>query len=443
MTRSMAIGVAARAAGLAVVLAGLGVPASPEAAVTGTDVTHAEVRETDDGWQLLLDGEPFRVQGAGLEFGSIEALAAHGANSFRTWRTDNGRRSGEAVLDEAERHGLKVTMGIDVGRERRGFDYGDAEAVAAQLERIRGEVTALADHPALIAWCIGNELNLEAKDPRVWDAVDDISRMIHEIDPNHLTTTALAGMRPEHVAAVMERAPDLDVLSVQMYAEIEALGERIAASGWEGPILVTEWGATGHWEVPKTAWGAPLENDSTTKAELYEKRYREAIEPCRAQVIGSYVFLWGQKQERTPTWYGMFTEEGNKTEAVDVMHRIWTGEWPDNRAPRVERLRLDGKRAAQGVVLEAGRRYRAEFEAKDPDRDRLEYRWVVMRESKSRATGGDREREPETIEGLISRASRGRATLRAPEEPGAYRLFAYADDGEGSTAHANIPFLVK
>ena len=110
--------------------------------------------------------------------------------------------------------------------------------------------------------------------------------MSHDVDPHHLTTTSLSGMDPAGVRLVQERAPDLDVLSVQMYAEIEILPERIAASGWDGPILVTEWGATGYWEVQKTSWGAPIENDSSTKADFYGSRYEPSIASQRAQVIG-------------------------------------------------------------------------------------------------------------------------------------------------------------
>jgi len=44
------------------------------------------------------------------------------------------------------------------------------------------------------------------------------------------------------------------------------------------------------------------------------------------------VFSLGQKQERTPTWYGMFLSSGEATETVDVMEYIWTGRWPEIRA---------------------------------------------------------------------------------------------------------------
>ena len=128
-----------------------------------------ELRQTDGRYQLHVDGEPFFVGGAGLEFGSVERLAARGGNSFRTWRTDNGRQTGREVLDEALANGLLVTMGLEIARERPGegrgvfgFDYDDEAAVAEQLDRVRADVMALKDHPALLAWGIGNELNLGA-----------------------------------------------------------------------------------------------------------------------------------------------------------------------------------------------------------------------------------------------------------------------------------------
>ncbi|MFB0946744.1 MAG: hypothetical protein QMB24_11460, partial [Spirosomataceae bacterium] len=77
-------------------------------------------------YRLFVDGEEFFIEGAGLEFGDVAALAAHGANSFRTWRTENGEKSGKEVLDEAYRNGLMVFMGIEVGSERHGFHYDDS-----------------------------------------------------------------------------------------------------------------------------------------------------------------------------------------------------------------------------------------------------------------------------------------------------------------------------
>jgi hypothetical protein len=391
---------------------------------------------------LYVDQQPFYLQGAGLEFGSQEKLTAHGGNSFRTWRTENGQASGKTVLDRALKNGLYVTMGLEIARERQGFDYNDPAAVARQLAEVKAEVLKYKDHPALIIWGIGNELNLNAKNPKVWDAVNEISKMIHQVDTNHLTTTMLAGIGPDLVRQIKAQAADLDLVGIQMYADIINLPRYLRETGWTGPYIVTEWGATGHWEVGKTSWGAPLENDSTTKADFYLKRYEAVIRSDQKQCVGSYVFLWGQKQERTPTWYGIFLESGDETAAVDVMHYVWNGAWPANRSPRLEGAWLDGKTAQQNIHLKPGQNCQAKVQARDEDNDRLTYTWEIMEESTDLKTGGDLENKPRSLKDLIKSPKQAETTLTAPAQPGAYRLFVYVFDGQGHAAHANIPFYI-
>ncbi len=413
------------------------------------DPAVVEIRQTDGRYHLFKDGEPFYIHGAGLEFGNIEALAAHGANSFRTWRTDNGRDSGMEVLDRAHANGLMVTMGIEVARERSGsgrgifsFDYSDSAAVAAQLERVREEILRYKDHPALLMWGIGNELNLGASNPLVWNAVNDIAKMIHETDGNHPALTMLAGIHPELIQNIKARAPDLDLLGIQMYADIVNLPRYLKESGWDGPYVVTEWGATGHWEVPTTSWGAPIENNSTVKADWYDQRYEVAIAADTVQCIGSYVFLWGQKQERTATWYGMFMPDGAKTAAVDVMEHKWTGFWPSNLSPRIDSFTLNDMESNASIELTADIRASGRVTASDPDGDALTYHWGVRTEATEVGHGGDDEAEPPLIPDLFVTVKNGEITFRAPSEPGAYRLFVHITDGQRSAAHANIPFLV-
>ena len=206
--------------------------------------------------------------------------------------------------------------------------------------------------------------------------------------------------------------------------------------------MVTEWGATGHWEVPTTEWGAPIEEHSSLKAANYLKRYRGGIEADSMQCLGSYVFLWGNKQERTPTWYGIFLEDGQETESVDVMHSIWNGAWPENRTPQIVTYTLDGKTAYENVQLTSGAVYTARSVVTDPESDALSYRWEVLPESTDLGDGGDYEERPTAVTGLFRSQSAGELELEAPK-PGAYRLFVYATDGNGHSATANIPFLVK
>lgn len=397
----------------------------------------AEIVKQEGGYTLLRDGKPYFIKGAGgTSF--MDRLKAYGGNSIRTWSTHDAQQ----VLDDAQRLGLTVTMGLSMGTERHGFDYDDTAAVAEQLNRVRQEVLKYKDHPALLAWGIGNELNLHYTNPKVWDAVNGVAEMIHELDTNHLVTTMLAGINQKEIDYIKAKCPALDLISVQVYGGLAAVPERIRAVGWEKAYMVTEWGPTGHWEGPQTPWNASVEETSSEKAAVYKSRYEASIAKDK-NCVGSYVFLWGQKQERTPTWYGLFTEAGEENEVVDVMQYLWTGQWPENRAPHLDSVLLDGKKVLDFIYLHPGKTYTTDVYVTDPDNDALTTRWELLPESTDLKEGGDRESRPEAIPGLINGEAYNKAILTAPEKEGAYRLFLYVSDGNNNVATANIPFFVR
>ncbi|MXV14075.1 hypothetical protein GS398_02090 [Pedobacter sp. HMF7056] len=385
----------------------------------------------------MRNGKPYFIKGAGGST-KMEQLAAFGGNSIRTW----GSRNSGPTLDKAQSLGLTVTLGLDVARERHGFNYGDTAAVHQQLEKLKKEVIAYKDHPAVIIWGIGNELNLDYKNPKVWDAVNDISKMIHQLDPNHLTTTMLAGANAKVIGDIKARCQDIDLLSVQVYGGLASVPGQMAGAGWTKGYMVTEWGPTGHWESKILPWKAAVEETSSEKAAVYRSRYEASIAKDK-HCVGSYVFLWGQKQERTPTWYGLFTEAGESSEVVDVMQYLWSGSWPKNRAPHLDSLLLNGKRLPEAIYLGKDQQYPVAVFASDPDKDKLSYRWELLPESTDLGQGGDRESRPKEIPGLVTDRFPKGATLTTPGKPGPYRLFLYVMDGNNKVATGNVPFFVK
>jgi len=53
---------------------------------SSSTATKVELKQNEAGYhRLYLNNNEFYVNGAGLEFGNIEALAEYGGNSFRTW----------------------------------------------------------------------------------------------------------------------------------------------------------------------------------------------------------------------------------------------------------------------------------------------------------------------------------------------------------------------
>ena len=396
-----------------------------------------EVVAFDGGYTLVRDGKPYLVRGAGVAGVGLETLAQRGGNSVRTW----GVEEAQATLDEAAKYGLTVAMGLPVAAERFGFDYDDAESITKQRANVRDAVLKYKDHPALLAWIIGNELDMSFTNHRVYDEVNELSRMIHALDPNHVTTTTITALDRETVELVREKAPDLDFVSIQAYGALALMPKAIAYLA-EGPFMVTEWGPLGHWEVGKTRWDAAIEQTSTEKARHFLGQYRDLILPYLGPCLGSYAFLWGHKQERTHTWFSLFTEDGASTGAVDALELVWTGRLPENQAPVLESISLARRSATDSVRLTSGRNYVAKVVANDTENDDLTYQWSVKPESDATAIGGDLETSIADISNAFDGAS-DQATVRliAPES-GNYRIFVEVYDGRGNAAHANIPFMV-
>ena len=405
--------------------------------MASAQVIKVEVVEKEGKFELLRGGEPYYIKGIGGQT-ELDRAVAYGANSVRTW----GAHEAIAILDEAHAKGLTVLFGLWVGCERQGFDYDDSRAVEAQLARFTEVVKEYKDHPALLMWGIGNETDLFYEDFKVWNAIDDIAKMIHEIDPNHPTMTVTAGFDIAEAQLIQERAPHIDIYGINTYGELIGIDHAIRMAGWEKPYIITEWGPDGHWEVPRTEWGAPIEQTSTEKAKSYAHRYKEGILRDPEMCLGSYVFLWGQKQETTPTWYGLFLEDGRETGVMDELQRGWSGTYPENRSPQMSEYTLDGKTRYESVYLQSGRYYTAKADVTDPDGDEITYRWELLPESTDIKVGGDKESRPEAVNiKTQGDPANGEITFQAPKKEGAYRLFIYAYDGNGNAAVANFPFF--
>jgi hypothetical protein len=395
------------------------------------------VQKDAEGFKLLRNNEPYYIRGAGGDE-QLDELLYLGGNSIRTWSADDA----EEILDKAHKKGLTVMMGLWVQHERHGFNYNDEVAVRKQLDKFTSIVEKLKDHPALLLWGIGNEVDLFYTNTKVWNAVQDIAAMIHRIDPNHPTSTVTAGLDSNEVQLIKKNAPDIDIYGINTYGDIGQVPANIKRFGWEGPYLIAEWGPNGHWEVAKTEWGAPIEQSSTEKAASYNYRYTEYIAKESNYCVGSYVFLWGQKQETTSTWYGLFMENGDPTEPLDELYLAWRNTTPENSAPSIQHFSLDNKTGEESIYLKANIHYGVHVEYAEADSDKVNVQWYVYPETMAQSAGGDFESALQPELGLIKNKSKNGCELIAPDKEGAYRIFVFIKDKDKRTAYANIPFYV-
>jgi hypothetical protein len=409
-----------------------------------TRAVKVEIERTDEGFQLRRGGEPYFIKGArtiGTQY--MDKVASIGGNSVRIGSGGDI----QAKLDTAHTYGLSVLFGLPMASERNGFDYSDDQAVKEQYKNVKTYIEKYKDHPALLMWAIGNELDYVPDNPdynqALWKAVNDIAIMIHALDPYHPAITVIGTGRKYKMEHIKEKLPDIDALGINSYGDIYEIPDWVKEYELEKPYLITEWGPTGHWQVPQNKWGLPVEETTTEKAVVYHERHEKVIagDPF---CLGGYSFLWtGGRQERTHTWYNMFFDHGEETEAVDVMQYVWTGSWPDNRAPKIDSVILAGQNKMHDIVLNPGNRYSAKVIATDPEEQTLTCEWEIYPENTEFGYAGHGEKRPESMNELIENRDQPEIRFNSPEKHGDYRLFVYIRDRENNIAMANIPFHVR
>jgi len=392
-------------------------------------------RKAEGSWQLNVDGQPYWIKGAGA-FGLLPELAAAGANSVRSWQSrDDSWFSTTDFLDEAHGLGLTVMLGLElpIGQD---FDYSDEAAVARVIEQQREVVRSRRDHPALLLWGIGNEIEWRltpAKARPVWKALNRIARMVKEEDPNHPTVIVLAGDDLWKIQAVKEHCPDIDILGLNVYQTLPRLPAKLKRAEWEGPYLVTEFGYRGWWAQRKTDWGAITELSSAKKADEYRKGFDNGIRDQPA-CIGSYAFIWGNKEEATFTYFGTHLGSGEPTASVDTLTELWTGMPPENRAPRIESLQSP---AAEATVPAGSRQ---PVEAILPGNAPVDIEWTLATDRSHATVSGDvSKNEPATILSQW-KTKTGKTELVVPKAADSYRLYLTVRDANEKAATANFPF---
>ncbi|MBK6689009.1 MAG: hypothetical protein IPG45_31365 [Deltaproteobacteria bacterium] len=200
-----------------------------------------------EGRTLLVDGAPFLIRGVGwnpvrrggthpqgLEFaatveGDSTMMVAAGINVVRTYTTIDDR----AVLDVLWSKGLRVLMTV--------YAYGGEGP-----EVVGPRVQALADHPAILMWLIGNEWNYNGLYVGMSHAdalarLNDVAQRIRAVDPLHPIATVYGELpSPETIAAM----PRVDAFGINAYRGLSFydLFDRYEERSTK-PMFLAEYGA--------------------------------------------------------------------------------------------------------------------------------------------------------------------------------------------------------
>lgn len=400
------------------------------------------IRHEGERYVLYRDGKPYSIKGAaGSEH--LRQLQEAGGNTIRIWDTAHLGQ----ILDEAHANNIAVIAGLPMPVSSILSYYNNRSEVAAQLTGFRSIINRYRSHPALLMWCLGNEVDFPFK-PRFnnfYRAYNRLLKMIHEEDPDHPVTTALINFERRCIYNIRMKVPELDLISFNAFGSLYGLQKDLDQFSWfwNGPFLVTEWGVKGPWEADLTAWRAPVEYNSTVKAEQYLQLYEHSMPVKDPRFLGAFVFLWGHKQEVTHTWFNLFAANGAASETVNVMQYLWTGKRPPHKGPQLKDMLLDGKQAKDNIILNANTEHTVEVFLQQPPDDSLRIHWEILKEDwYAKNWYEPNTQKPVGYDSLLLSFNGYKAIFRTPVKEGPYRIFATFYDGSGYFASANTPFYV-
>jgi hypothetical protein len=393
-------------AATAVRACGTGVPAAPSVVTTAPNDRRIFVRERHQDGTL---GRPYAFVAKGVNWspsshdtnpwsapGTLRAeffkwytndiplMARMGVNTTRLYYDMGTNEQARAVLDTFYRYGIKVIMPVTAP------DYGDA----ANSNNIPHVVNAFKNHPAILAWGIGNEWDINY----YYDTFTDLrsaaaftegcARVVAGLDTNHPTVTFYAD---PHIAitdyfryhylnpdiapwqetngtinftsmVVNDWVPSVDIWALQLYRGASFTD---AFSQWAEvstkPILVGECGADSYdHRIDRENETMQAEFDRGLWDEVY---FTLAAERTNGIVSGALLFEWCDEWHKAGS-PGIHTisSETNYGQPDLVNDEEWFGLLDTFRRPKEvfgalrDRYILDGHRGIPLVtnpVLEA------------------------------------------------------------------------------------------
>jgi GT2 family glycosyltransferase len=221
------------------------------------------------------DGTPYDPLAAERDF---EAMAATGFTALRTYTAPP-----RWLLDAAQRHGLRVLAAV--AWEQHVALLSDRRRVAQVVSRVADEVRAVAGHPALLGWAIGNEIPAPVVRWHGRRPTEGFLRRLHDAvkteDPEALVTYV------NYPTTEYLNLSFLDLVCFNVFLEhrpaFTAYLDRLQNLVGDRPLVLTEIGLDS------------TRNGAQAQAETLGWQVRETL---AAGCAGAFVFSWSDEWHR-------------------------------------------------------------------------------------------------------------------------------------------------
>ncbi|MDH3697189.1 MAG: cellulase family glycosylhydrolase [Flavobacteriaceae bacterium] len=278
----------------------------------------------DQPWNMF--GDDFDLKVVESDFVKIREMGLNTIRIFIPYQEFGGPdvRSGhlsqlKQVMDAAETKGIKVLLTL--------FDfYGNYDLAEWTLNfrHARLIVTAFKEHPALLAWDIKNEPDLDFESrgkKRVLAWLRELSAIVNTLDQEHPVTI---GWSNAEAASLLK--DEVDVVSFHYYGDTDsfrAAYQELRISVPEKPVVLQEYGLSSYSGIWHLFSGSETE----------QAAHHEAIQGAVTELQIPYLF-WTlydfpevpQKVVGRLPWrrmpqkkYGCFDEKGDPKEAYTII----------------------------------------------------------------------------------------------------------------------------
>ena len=407
-------------------------------------IAQTTVQKNEQGWQLIVDGKPFEIKGATFEYVKdvenydryFEDLKSLGINSIRTWAT--GKET-KALLDAAQKHNIKIMMGIWMRHGRPGmedddrFDYlKDTKGMQVMYDGAIDFVKTYKDHPAVLTWGIGNEVYLNiATDPEkeaYSKLLEKICKEIKKIDPNHPITSVEAwtfGME-----WWQKYVPSIDIYGLNVYgAGANFLQDELDKRNIDKPYLISEFGVQGEWDVKQEVNGVKVEPSDQEKYDAIAKGYHDWI-LNKSKNLGVFMFHYGSNYNHMSPWLLMFHNKMFRPQYW-ATREAFTGKKPVNQIPVINEFELSKNESKSKVWIPVS------LKVSDQENETLEFSFHYNQRT------GSRKRRDQLLKLNHKGNLQEGFQIQLPEEDGPVKIYVNVKDTYNNVGIASTGIIVK
>ena len=402
------------------------------------------VKKNSGKWSFFIDEKPFNAKGATFGYDKdvknydkyFKELIYLGVNTIRTWAT--GKNTTE-LLNSANKHGIKVMLGIWMRHGKPGmeaddsFDYvNDSTGKEIMYHNAIDVVEKYKNHPAILTWGIGNEVYLNTATDKEKIAyskfLESICFQIKKIDTKHPITSVEAWTFG--IDWWEKYVPSIDIYGINTYgAGANVLPEELVKKGIKKPYIITEFGVRGEWEIEKDKNGVTPEPSDKEKYDVIADGYHKWLKP-KANCLGVYVFHYANDNTHVAPW--LLTHfKGMTRPQYWAIREAYTGKKPQNNVPEIKTFQVLENNSKSETWIPIN------LEATDPENETLEVNFYY-----NQRTGSRKRRDQ-----LVKLQSKGTLSegfkIQLPRENGGIKVYVLVNDTFNNVGIATTSIFVN